>query len=120
MASCMGGDGEMTEDSWGGSFKAPSSFIALNGTEELTLPATVEEISAYLSRNGAVYHSVGRREGIYRNVPPPREGSPCQMTDEAIIFSFGLQESGFIPRYVAYVTGGRVVCIDRQFSYSGT
>lgn len=120
MTSCMSGNGNMMEDSWGGSVKAPGSFVALTGTEELKLPAAMDELSAFLGRNGAVFHSVGRTEDIYKSVPTPSAGSPCQKTESAVIFSYDLQEGDFVPSYVAYIVAGQVVCVDRQFSYSGT
>ncbi|MNI30977.1 hypothetical protein D3C73_848410 [compost metagenome] len=109
---------QSTDQAWGGAVAAPGSFSSEPGSESLVLPASVDELNAYISRTGAASHQRGPGEMLKAPAPLPR--SICPAASEAVVFSYPLQPEGFMPGYTAYIIDGSVVCIDRTFAYSGT
>jgi hypothetical protein len=51
--------------------------------------------------------------------PPPSPKSICQLTPEAVVFSYPIQRGEFMPGYTAYIADDTVICIDRSFAYLG-
>ena len=81
------------------------------------LPTSGPEMDAFIDRTGAISDRRGPDTTLKAPVPLPR--SICQLTPEAVVFSYPLQRSGFMPSYTAYIADGTVVCIDRRFAYTG-
>lgn len=81
------------------------------------LPTSARELDAYINRTGAISDHRGPDTTLKAPAPLPR--SICQSTPEAVVFSYPLQRSGFMPSYTAYIADGMVVCIDRRFAYTG-
>lgn len=104
-----------SDEHWSASVASPGRFSPHPDLVPLELPASRDGLSAFLRATGAAYYTAGPSPQTYRP-PSPMSASPCQQTEEAIIFSYPIEE-GFQPKYVAYMSQGEVVCIDRQFSY---
>lgn len=117
LCACTGVE-ESADQHWGKAVVAPGSFFAEPGSEALSLPTSVAELNAYVTRTGAISDHRGPGELLKAPTPPPR--SICQPATEAVVFSYPLQRDGFMPRYTAYVSDGSVVCVDRSFAYAGT
>jgi len=108
------------ERHWAESTKGPASFAVWQGAVSVTLPTDSASFVAYVEGLGARQYSVGEGSGSPLSVPPPVSGSPCDRTPRAIVFSFSIQPDRSIPGYVAYVdSSDQVVCVDKQFSYTG-
>jgi len=73
----------------------------------------------YVGSRGGRYYIFG--EGDYEalhNPPNPYPKSPCSQTMDAIDVFFDSPESSVTPRFVAYISEAKVVCIDPQFGYA--
>lgn len=116
LCACTGAE-QSADQQWGKAVAAPGSFFAEPGSEALSLPTSVAELNAYVTRTGAISDHRGPGEALKAPTPLPR--SICQPATEAVVFSYPLQRDGFMPSYTAYIIDGTVVCIDRRFSYSG-
>lgn len=104
-----------SDEDWSASVTSPGRFSPHPDLVTLELPASRDELSAFLGATGAESYATGPNPQTY-SPPSPMRPSPCQQTAEAIVFSYPIEEA-FQPRYVAYVSQDEVVCIDRQFSY---
>lgn len=115
LCACSG-VGQSDDNKWGNAVDAPGRFFAEPGSESLILPTSVSELNAYIARTGAISDYRGPGQMLSAPVPLPR--SICQQTIEAVVFSYPLQPSGFMPGYTAHIADGTVVCIDRRFAYT--
>lgn len=104
-----------SDEDWSASVDSPGRFSPHPDLAPLELPASRDALSAFLRATGAESYATGPNPQTY-SPPAPMRASPCQQTEEAIVFSYPIEEA-FQPRYVAYISQGEVVCIDRQFSY---
>ena len=104
-----------SDENWSASVSSPGRFSPHPNKESLDLPASRSELEAFLSVSGAASYSTGPETTL--SPPSPSHASPCERTAEAVTFVYPIEEGAFQPRYVAYISGDEVVCIDRQFSY---
>lgn len=106
------------DENWSASVSSPGRFSPHPGKKSLDLPASRSELETFLRVSGAASYANGPEAVL--SAPEPSRASPCERTSEAVTFVYPIEEGTFQPRYVAYISGDDVVCIDRQFSYLET
>lgn len=85
----------------------------------IRLPAEKEAFLEYVRARGGRPYIFG--EGEYEHLPNPpsvRPYSPCSKMPDGIDVYFDSRNPRENPRFVAYVSDGKVVCVDPQFGYA--
>ncbi len=105
---------------WSEATIAPAEFKFWREDETaISLPAGREAFLEYVRARGGTYWIPG--EGIAEamsNPPSPFPDSPCSKTPDGVVVHLDSRDPREGPKFIAYVSDGKVVCIDPQFSYA--
>ncbi|MEQ1780978.1 MAG: hypothetical protein ABMA14_06445 [Hyphomonadaceae bacterium] len=105
---------------WAKATIAPAEFkFWSEDAAAISLPAEREAFLEYVRTRGGTYWIPG--EGIaeaMRDPPSPYPDSPCSETPDGIVVHLDSRDPREGPKFIAYVSDGKVVCIDPQFQYA--
>ncbi len=105
---------------WSKATIAPAEFrFWREDRASISLPAEKEAFLEFVRSRGGSYYIPGEGTAEALSRPPaPWPGSPCSETPDGIVVSLDSPNPREAAGFVAYVSDGKVLCVEPQFGYS--
>lgn len=106
-------------EAWSDAVNAPGVFRPRPDMPQLTLPATVQELEAYVASLGSHTFSgfTGPEDGCVQASSKLGFNLEFELLEKKIL-GFNYESQSYMPGYAAHIDAlGAVVCIGKRFSY---